>query len=243
MSTLRKLTSVIGLSLMMAACASTPTEQQQYSSIHTEQKEAAPKKTKEQQTKEELSTNITFPPTIDIAYADVSGNVDQHIGANVRWGGEVIESTKIDESTVRMTVFGLPLSNEGRPIKQAKLDENYGRFIIELKADSAKNVNFKGRYVTMFGDITSQLAVTNGTLEKAIPVVNAEELVDWNTVDQIRTYAKNLRAYHARSYAYYSPFYYRPYYGKGFFGHRGGHFSFSYSKKFYGFGHRGFRRH
>ena len=197
MSTLRKLTLVIGLSLMMAACASTP--QQQYSSAQNGQKEATPIKDKEQQTKEELSPNITFPPTIDIAYADVSNNIDQHIGANVRWGGQVTESTQIDELTVRMTVFGHPLSNKGRPIKQATLDENYGRFIVELKADSAKNVDFKGRYITMFGGITSQLAVTNGNLEKDIPVVNAKDLVDWNTVDEIREYARVLHKYYGGS--------------------------------------------
>ena len=226
MSALRKLTLVTGFSLMVAACASTP--QQQYLSAQNEQKEAAPLKDKEQQTKEKLSPNITFPPTIDIAYTDVIGNFDQHIGANVRWGGQVVESTQIDELTVRMTVFGHPLSNEGRPIKQATLDENYGRFIIKLKANSTKNVDFKGRYVTMFGDITSQIAVTNGTLEKDIPVVNAEDLVDWNTVDEIREYARVLHKYYGGST--------RPLYSSiSKFNRFGGGFGRGFS--------RGFRRH
>ena len=244
MNTFKKLTLTSGLSLVLAACASTYTEQQQYSSAQTELEQATPIKTKRQQIKEELSPNITFPPAIDITYADVSGKVDQHIGTNVRWGGQVIESTQIDDLTIRMTVFGYPLANNGRPVKKEKANENYGRFIVELKDGSAKNVDFKSRFVTLYGDITSQLAITNGDLQKTIPVVNAEELVDWNRVDQIRTYAKRLRGsiYDNQAFVYHGSFH-----GKGRIGFSHRHSSFgrsSFGRGSFGRSYfRSYRRH
>ena len=234
MNFLKRLT-LIGLSLTIASCASTQIEQQQYSSTQSgAEKQTTSLKTKRQQTKEELSTNITFPPAIDITYVDVSDKIDQHIGANVRWGGQVIESTQIDDSTIRMIVFAYPLAKDGRPVKKEKANENYGRFIVELKDNSAKNVDFKNRFVTLYGGIISQSVITNGDLQKTIPVVNAEELVDWNRVDQIRTYAKSLKGsiYDNQAFASYNTS------GKGRLSFRNRYSSFGRSS----FG-RSYRRH
>ena len=239
MNFLKRLT-LIGLSLTMAACASTQIEQQQYSSTQSKaEKQTTSVKTKRQQISEELSPNITFPPTIDVAYIDIEDKVDQHIGTTVRWGGQVIESTQIDDSTIRMTVFSHPLTNDGRPLKQKAVAENGGRFIVELKDSTAKDIDFKGRFITLYGGITSKLVVKNGEFETTIPVINAQELVDWNRVDQIRSYAKNLRsrAYYNRSYGYYGPSY-----GRGFFRYKNSHYSFGFHNRFYGFGHRSYRR-
>ena len=248
---LRKVTLVATLSLVMVGCASTRTEQQQYSSAQTNQEQAISAKTKRQQIEEELSQNITFAPTIDIAYADVINDIDQNIGTDVRWGGQVVESIQINDSTIRLTVFGYPLSSDGRPEKPKKTDEKYGRFIVDLKDSLAKGVDFKGRLVTLYGGITSQLIVTNGDRQKAIPIIAAKELVDWNRVDQVRSYANNRRGNLHYSLGYrrgyygllglgYGYGYYNPYYRKSYFGYRNRYSSFGYSKGFRSFGHRRF---
>lgn len=254
MSILRKVTLVTAVSLVMAGCASTRTEQQQYSSAQVNQEQSISVKTKRQQIEEELSPNITFAPAIDVTYADVVNEIDQNIGTDVRWGGHVVESTLIDDSTIRLTVFGYPLSSDGRPEKPKKSEEKHGRFIVDLKDSLAKSVDFKGRLITLYGSIASQLVVTNGDRQKAIPIITAKELVDWNRVDQVRSYAKNLRnrsyynlgyrrGYYGLGYGYYYPFY-----GKSYFGYKNRHLSFGFSKGFRSFGHRGFsgrgfRRH
>jgi len=138
-----------------------------------------------------------------------------------------------------MTVFSHPLTNDGRPLKQKTVAANGGRFIVELKDSTAKDIDFKGRFITLYGGITSKLVIKNGEFETTIPVINAQELVDWNRVDQIRSYAKNLRsrAYYGRSYGYYGPSY-----GRGFFRFKNSHYSFGFHTRFYGSGHRSYRR-
>ena len=246
MNILRKVTLLTALSLVMAGCASTQTEQQQYSSAQAKQDQVTPAKTKRQQVDEELSSNITFAPTINISYADVLKDIDQNIGTDVRWGGKVIESTQIDNSTIRLIVFGYPLSSDGRPVKSKKVDEKYGRFIVDLNDVRAKNVNFKGRLVTLYGDITSQLTVSNGDRQKAIPVINAKELVDWNRVDKIQSYAQHQQrksyyglGYRHGHYGWGLSFGY-PYYGRSHFGYSHQYSPFGHFSGHRSYGHRRF---
>ena len=184
----------------------------------------------------EVPTSISYAPVIDIAYADVITDIDENIGVNVRWGGEVIDSIQLNDSTVRLTVYGYPLSNEGRPFKQsikARQDrEESGRFIVELNQNLAEGIEFKGHFVTFYGGVASKLVVTNGNREKQIPVIDAQEIVDWTIIDSNRNYVKDYRgnAYYALSYSgrhlgyrtrLNSPYYYRGfrrgYSSRGFF--------------------------
>lgn len=229
MAIIRKVIPVIALSLIMSACAST--SQQTYSSTQTK-KQA-----------EELSPNISFAPAIDISYAEVLTNIDQNIGVDIRWGGKVIESTKVNDSTVRLTVFAYPLSSEGRPLKKQQAGNESGRFIVDLPEGLAQDKDFKEHFVTFYGDVTSRLVITNGNRKKEIPIIHAQELVDWNIIDESRVYTSKRRSnsYYGSGYrngyfGYGSRLYF-PYYGGISFGYRSRHSSHG----FFG-GHRSFKK-
>ena len=185
MKIIKKVIPVFALGLIVSGCASTQIRPQV----------------------KEVSTNISYAPVIDIAYADVVADIDENIGTDVRWGGEVIESVQLNDSTVRLTVYGYPLSNEGRPFKQsikARQDrQESGRFIVDLNETLAEDTDFKGHFVTFYGGVTSKLVVTTGNREKQIPIIDAQEIDDWTIVDSNRNYAKDLRgnAYYSLSYS------------------------------------------
>ena len=163
----------------------------------------------------EPSNNIAFPPAVDISYSEVLRDIDQKIGTNIRWGGQVIESTNINDSTVRLTVYAYPLSVEGRPLEAQKSNSQGGRFIVNLVDGFAQGFDFKGHFLTFYGAIDSKLVVNNGNQTADLPVVNATEFVDWNVVDQNSTVADNRRTssyYILGSPAGYRSHYYSPYY-------------------------------
>ena len=163
----------------------------------------------------EPSNNIAFPPAVDISYAEALNNINQNIGTNIRWGGQVIESTKINDSTVRLTVYAYPLSVEGRPLESQQASSEGGRFIVNLVDGFAQDFDFQGHFLTFYGAIDSKLVVNNGNQTADLPVVNALEFVDWNVVDQNSTVADNRRTssyYILASRAGYPSHYYSPYY-------------------------------
>lgn len=192
-----------------------------------------------------LAPNIAFAPAIDISYSEVASNVDQNIGSHVRWGGQVINSSRLNESTVRLTVFAYPLSNEGRPDKSQATASQGGRFVVDLVDSFVNDLDFTGRLLTFYGDVTSGLLVSNGNRQKTIPVIKAEELVDWNMVDQNHDHAdrpqKNayfflgFKSGNAYSSRFYSPYYVR---SRSYYSPR---FSRSSSFSRHGVSHRSFR--
>lgn len=208
----------------------------------------------------QLSSKIIYAPAIDVPYAEVTADIEQNIGTDVRWGGQVIESEVVDESTVRLTVFAYPLSEEGRPVKSVNVKNTGGRFIVELTDGFAQEVDFNGHFVTFYGGVASSLTVSNGNRKKDIPIITAEELVDWNMVDESRNYADDRRgnAYYSLGYrkGHFGSRY--PYYGRSYYRGFGSRFSSfgHFSRGSYyggrsfgriGFGRggfgRGFRRH
>ena len=270
-----KLISILALTLVMPTYAfaqiteTAPTKKVTLESLLAQTLEATKttQATFDQQTadgetsNDAFAPNIAFAPAIEISYKEVVENLDQNIGVNVRWGGQVIESVRINDATVRLTVFAYPLSNEGRPLQLQQSNQG-GQFVVDLVDGFAEGIDFSGRFLTFYGGVASGLIVSNGNRQKKIPVIKAQEFVDWNMVDQNRTFAGDQQR---NSYYYlgvktgqfsYSSRFYSPYYssrfGLGFssvhnaFGGRG--FSrrgFSRSRGFsrgFGFSRRGFSR-
>ena len=190
-----------------------------------------------------VSPQIVYAPAIDVSYEQVTSNINQSIGTNVRWGGQVIETVAIDDSTIRLTVFAHPLSNEGRPITAGQVKQKSGRFYVDLKDGFTEQADFNGHFVTFYGDITSGQVVTNGNLQKTIPVINAQELVDWNIIDDSRRYAQDRRGNSYYSLGYRTGHFGYPYYGFSRFGLSTRYASFGYfSRGGSRFGRRGFGR-
>lgn len=191
---------------------------------------------------DQLSSNILYAPAIDVPYSEVSANIEQSIGTDVRWGGRVIESEVIGESTVRLTVFAYPLSNEGRPIRTSGANEDGGRFIVDLTEGFVQEVDFQDHLVTFYGDVSSGLTISNGNRSKTIPVINAQELVDWNMVDEGRRYARDRRGNSYYSLGYRGGHFGYPYYGGGSFRSGFGHSSFGFFSRGHRFGGSSFGR-
>ena len=190
-----KLISIIAIALVVTGCASSGKQAKS-----SDQKSVSPL--------------INFEPAIDISYSEVTKNVQENIGVDVRWGGQIISTEIVDDTTTRLTVFAHPLTSNGRPLNLGQSNQDGGRFVVELKDGLAQDVVFDGHFVTFYGTVTDKVVLANGNKQKTIPVVSVVELVDWDIVD--REYYANNR----RGNAFYS------------LGYKTGHF---YSPSFYGF--------
>jgi outer membrane lipoprotein len=131
-----------------------------------------------------VPNQITIAPAIDVAYDDVIKNVPDHIGINVRWGGQII-GVENAESSTRLTVLAYPLNSKGQPNHQRGEGFVGGRFIVDTTTfDSEKN----NRFVTVYGRISDKEVLKNGHLTQTIPVITALESKEWTEHD--RRYAR-----------------------------------------------------
>lgn len=178
---------------------------------------------------------ISIAPAIDVPYGEVVENVPDHIGVNVRWGGQII-GVEDAENTTRLTVLAYPLNSKGQPEQERVEGFVGGRFIVETNTFDTENGN---RFLTVYGPISDKEVLTNGKLTKTIPVVTAVETKEWTEHD--RRYARErhrlpynglgfgIRLGHANigyghyGYANVSPFFY-PYRLFSKRGHRGRRF-------------------
>lgn len=227
--TIKHILPIIGLALALSGCASTGVQTKQAS--------------------EEATSRISFAPAIDVSYTEVANDIEPNIGVNVRWGGQVIDSSVIDESTTRLTIYSYPLGADGRPIKSNSVQQKSGRFVVDLTDGFANESDFNGHFLTFYGGVAGELVVTNGNRQKTIPVISAEELVDWNEVDRSRSNVNNRRgnAFYGLGYSTghfgYGGRFGSSYYGGSRFGYSSPYYSSFYFSRGRGFGRsfRGFR--
>ncbi|RBP48919.1 Slp family lipoprotein [Arenicella xantha] len=125
-------------------------------------------------------TQISIPPAIDVPYSDVIENVTDHVGVNVRWGGQIIAVEDAEETT-RLTVLAYPLNRKGQPELDQVKGFVGGRFIVETNSFNAQK---KRRFLTVYGPISDAEVLTNGKLTKTIPVVTALAIKEWSANDQ-----------------------------------------------------------
>jgi len=223
---IKRIVPIIALGLALTGCASTNTHISKGN--------------------DEATSRISFAPAIDVPYNEVATNIQPNVGVNVRWGGRVIETTIVDDSTKRLTVYSYPLGTDGRPVDSKQVQQKSGRFIVELTDGFASESDFDGHFLTFYGGVSGGLLVTNGNRQKTIPVINAEELVDWNEIDGSRQNANNRRgnAYFGLGYSTghfgFNSRFGRSYYGGSRFGYGNRYSSFYYSRG-RGRSFRGFR--
>lgn len=126
---------------------------------------------------------ISHAPAIDLPYQDVVKNVPDHIGTNVRWGGQVI-AAETQNGTATLTVLAYPLNEDGKPTKKNNGNFSGGRFLVEAYG---MDISEGTRFVTVYGTVTDQHVVTNGKFSKTIPVVTAIDTVHWEERDKYYT--------------------------------------------------------
>lgn len=132
-----------------------------------------------------IPNQIAIAPAIDVAYDDVIKNLPNHIGVNVRWGGQIIGVEDAGNSA-RLTVLAYPLNSKGQPNHQRGEGFVGGRFIVETTSFDSENNN---RFITVYGRISDREILKNGHLSQSIPVVTALESKEWTEHD--RRYARD----------------------------------------------------
>jgi len=150
-----------------------------------------------------VSPNIAFAPAIDVSYVEAVNNNEK--GITVRWGGEVIESTKINETLTRLTVSERSLNNNGLPNETTENNPNVRYFTVDLDETFAQSVNLKGHLITLYGDLDKSNIISINNQQISVPSLKLLELVDWDLLykeelarlqRQDPTYYHNVKPHH-----------------------------------------------
>ena len=197
------------------------------------------------QAKPRLSENLSFAPAIDVPYSEVNSNIEDNIGVNVRWGGQVISSTK-NGDTVELTILANVIGQDGRPIPNSSTSENSEnsldeRFILIVPNNKEPLLH---NYISAYGQVSGEKTLANGSRTREIPIVTAIETKEWNSI-AIRKQGEPSRGrgYYSGSDGYYLSR--LNYSGLGYSGrsHRFNRFNHGKSfKSFTRFGHSKFKR-
>jgi len=169
---MRKLLRVLALSLALGGCASY------------------------------IPNEIRTPPPGDLQLAQVLREPQSHLGARVRWGGEIVavENTKRE---TRVILVAKPLDYSGRP---EDTDFSPGRFLARFQGFRDPATYKEGRALTVAGVLEPAVTRPVGDYPYVYPVVAAQTDYLWQPLpDYLPGY------YWYPYYPYCSPFY-GPYY-------------------------------
>lgn len=127
-------------------------------------------------------------------FLEIQKNPDKFRGMVVIWGGVIIETTNLKESTA-IKVMQTALDIQERP---TNLDSSEGRFIILVDRFLDPDIFKKGRQVTVGGVIAGKETQPIGEIQYIYPLVQAKELKLWEQPLPYPPY-------------YYDPWYWGPY--------------------------------
>jgi len=127
----------------------------------------------------------------------------QSLGANVRWGGTVIETMPEADRTC-IEILAQPLDRRARPEHS---DEDLGRFLACRNEFLDPEIFVNGREVTAVGELSAFREGQVGEYNYAYPVVGADAVELWPERSDSAYYGYYGHGYHYRPYYRY-PFYY-----------------------------------
>jgi outer membrane lipoprotein len=154
--------------------------------------------------RQEAGKNLTF--------SMVFQNPAAYVGSIVIWGGEIIRTTNLKNST-EILILDTPLDYQGMP-ESAELSR--GRFIVKSPQFLDPALYKKGRKLTVAGEVIGKETRELGQTEYTYPVIMAKEVHIWKGTQYMPYY---IAPYW---WGWYGPgLYYGPYYG-GFYGDLGG---------------------
>lgn len=131
------------------------------------------------------------------------------VGANVRWGGAVVE-TRPEADRTCIEILARELGRSARPIES---DQAFGRFIACRDEFVDPEIFVNGREVTVAGEITGFRNGKVGDFEYVYPVVSADAVFLWPEREEQYWYG---HGYYHRGYPYFWPYYRIPFYYGGF---------------------------
>jgi outer membrane lipoprotein len=147
---------------------------------------------------------ISKIPADNPSLADVRLDIDQYIGAQVRWGGEISKvENKADQTWIE--IVRRQLGGDGKPKTTGKSD---GRFIASFTGFADPVVYEVGRLLTIVGTIANKIERPIGEYDYVFPIVTVEGSYLWKatTVAQYPNYPPPWWYYDPRFY-YPGPYY------------------------------------
>lgn len=155
-----------------------------------------------------ISKAIRANSDLSLALNQVRENPNAYKGKSVMWGGEIIDVVNQKDGTTEIEVFQRPLNFRGEP-KETVASE--GRFLVLADRYLDPYVYWRGRKITVAGEITGEKMKHLGEMEYHCPFLISKEIYIWPI-------------YYYRPYPYY---YYYPWWGFGWWGvvhfHHGHH--------------------
>lgn len=110
--------------------------------------------------------DITPPPLLTLA--EVRADAARHVGATVRWGGEIVQ-VENRESASWIEVVARPLRSDASPISGGHSE---GRFIASLGGFADPVVYQPGRRLTVTGTLAAPVTRPIGDYAYEFPLVN-----------------------------------------------------------------------
>ena len=121
----------------------------------------------EQYRKEAKAEDLTFPMVLQ--------NPDAYVGDIVLWGGDIVQTTNINEGT-EIIVLETPLGGGERP---EKVKESQGRFIAMSSKFLDPSIYKAGRKITLAGQVAGKKTRPLGETTYTYPVVTIKQLHLW----------------------------------------------------------------
>mgnify|MGYP001392132831 FL=1 len=122
-----------------------------------------------------VSQEIRREAEASAPFNEIQRDPDKFKGSVVVWGGVIIETTNLRESTA-VRVMQTALDFQGRP---TDLDRSEGRFIVVVDRFLDPDIFKKGRELTVGGEIAGSETHPIGEIRYVYPVVRASELKLW----------------------------------------------------------------
>ncbi len=187
-----------------------------------------------------IPARITNTPAIDVSYKQVQSDLTKHLGVNVRWGGQIIDSQQTDTSTL-VILQAFPLDTEGKPSVGGDIESSI--FVVDYDKNSSPKNLAVGNYITVYGSVEGDLELINGPLQMLVPVVTSQEIQRWaeryvlsSSQNQNDVVSNGLTYYNFQAYSGFS----QGYGGINQFGNRNSFFGNSFGNSRFGFNNNRF---
>lgn len=106
---------------------------------------------------------------------DVASRAEPAIGKSVQWGGVILSTTNLKDST-RIEVLAYPLDADERPQTGST---PLGRFILERSGYLEPATYAEGRQITVVGTVTDTQRGQVGDADYNYPIIAARQLHVW----------------------------------------------------------------
>ncbi len=147
-----------------------------------------------------ISKDVRANSDPSLTVNQVRENPDPYKGKSVIWGGEIIQVINQKDGTTEIEVFQRPLDFRGEP---KETDPSSGRFLVLDHRYLDPYIYWKGRKITVAGEITGEEVKPLGEMEYKYPLLTSKEIYIWPV-------------HYYGPYPYYYPYY--PWWGFGWWG-------------------------